>query len=150
MNTILNLISGNVSKMTVYIDSNIFIFAVLGDDARAVKAKDLLRRINSGELDAVTSTLAIDEVVWVVWKETKDRALAIRQGLNIFEFDNLKIIGTDNQIMKNALNFMKQHSSFKMRDAIHLATAQSQGVQTIITDDDDFDAVKDIKRKSLR
>lgn len=37
----------------------------------------------------------------------------------------------------------------KTRDSIHVALALNQNIQTVITDDDDFDVVKEIQRKPL-
>ena len=44
---------------------------------------------------------------------------------------------------------MKQYKALKPRDAIHLATALKAGASTIVSDDADFDNIKEIKRKGL-
>ena|SRR3989338_1963870 len=135
--------------MTVYLDSNVFILAALSDGHKAAKAKELIKKIIMGQLAGATSSLTIDEVVWVIWKETKDRSLAIDEGLRILQFDNLKIIEINGNIMRNSLDFMKSYESLKPRDAIHLSAALSVNVSTIVSDDSDFDDVKEIKRNAL-
>ena len=75
--------------MVTYLDSNVFILAALSDNSKAEKAKEVIKKIIMGQLEAATSSLTFDEVVWVVWKETKDRSLAIEEGLRILQFDNV-------------------------------------------------------------
>ena len=133
----------------IYLDSNVFIFAAISDDVRAKKAKELIKSVIVGNLVASTSSLTIDEVVWKIWKETKDRNLAIEEGLRLLQFNNLKILEIDEQIIKESLHFMRRYSALKPRDAIHLAAALRSGASTIISDDSDFDKVKEIKRKPL-
>ena len=135
--------------MPVYLDSNVFILAALSNERKAEKAKELIKKAILGELITVTSSLTIDEVVWKIWKETRDRNLAIEEGLRILQFDNIRIIKIDGSVMKNSLNFMKRYKALKPRDAIHLAAAISSGSSTIVSDDSDFDNLNEIKRKSL-
>ncbi len=136
-------------KMTFYLDSNVFIFAAISNDSRAEKAKALIKEVILGKLSATTSSLTIDEVVWKIWKETKNRSLAIEEGLRILQFDNLSFVNISDKIMLNSLNLMKDNINLKPRDAIHLAAALSIGAQIIVSDDSDFDGLKEIKRKSL-
>ena len=135
--------------MAVYFDSNVFILAALSNDKKALNAKELIKKVILGELVAATSSLTVDEVVWAIWKETKDRSLAIEEGLRLLQFDNLKIIEINSNIMRNSLNFMKHYKSLKPRDAIHLAASISIRAATIVSDDKDFDNVREIKRKGL-
>ena len=135
--------------MATYLDSNVFILAALSDSPKAIRAKDIIRKVIMRELAAATCSLTIDEVVWAIWKETKDKNLAIDEGLRILQFDNLKIIGVDSNIVKTSLHFMKQYKALKPRDAIHLAAALSVGSSVIISDDSDFDDIKKVKRKAL-
>lgn len=135
--------------MAVYLDSNVFILAALSSNKKAEKAKEFIKNTILGELTAVTSSLTIDEVVWKIWKEAKDRELGIEEGLRILQFDNLRIIEIDGNIMKASLKFMTQYKSLKPRDAIHLAAALRAHASAIVSDDSDFDNIKEIKRKSL-
>ena len=135
--------------MLLYLDSNVFIFAALSSDIKAVKSKELIKKIILGELIGVTSSLSIDEIVWKIWKETKNRTVAIEEGLRVLQLNNLGIIGIDGKIMKASLNFMKMYKSLKPRDAIHIAAAISAGASVIVSDDSDFDNIKEIKRRSL-
>jgi len=135
--------------MVLYLDSNVFIYPLLYNDARAKNAVDILRKIIIGESSGITSSLALDEVVWILLKETKNRDLAIQETFRILSFSNLTISPVDSSLMIDALHFMKKYPSLKPRDAIHVASAVRSHASTIITDDSDFDIVKEIKRMSL-
>ena len=139
----------NTIKMTAYLDSNIFIFAALDSSEKGKKARDILKKTHEEGIVTFTSSLTIDEVVWSILKQTKNRALAIEQGARILELKSIGIVNIDEKIMRGALNLMKIHLSLKPRDAIHLSAALFIGASVMISDDSDFDEVNDIKRKSL-
>src|SRR2546425_8319568 len=50
----------------IYLDSNVFIYAALGGGKEGNWCRDLIRRVTQGEDEAVTSALAVDEVVYQV------------------------------------------------------------------------------------
>jgi len=80
----------------IYLDANIFIIAALTNDNRAENAKKILSEVISGKIEAYTSALTIDEITWILWKQTKDKELAIDQSLRILQFNNLHIIPVEN------------------------------------------------------
>ncbi len=131
-----------------YLDSNVFIFAALDNGNKGEAARGILHNIVKGNL-VITSTLTIDEVIWAMWKETKDRENAIEQGLRILEFPNLKVVSVDSNDVYFALNLMKKHQKLKPRDAIHLAVSIHAGVFRIVSDDSDFDDISEIEREAL-
>ncbi|HLC84222.1 MAG TPA: type II toxin-antitoxin system VapC family toxin [Candidatus Nanoarchaeia archaeon] len=135
--------------MAIYIDANVFIFAAVSDDVRGNRAREIIDQVISGEEEGVTSSLTIDEVTWKVFRETKDRELAINEGLEILEFSNLKVVAVDAQTIKRALHLMKKHNKIAPRDAIHLEVALRSGCGEIVSDDADFDKINEIKRRSL-
>lgn len=135
--------------MVLYFDANVFIFPVISNDDRADKSLELLKKVILGKISAVTAALTLDEVTWTLLKFTKDRNLAIKEGLKILQFDNLQIISVDQQIMYDSFQLMKKYISLKPRDAIHLAVALHLNATEFVSDDSDFDIVKEIKRKPL-
>ena len=135
--------------MKIYLDANVFILAALAHDAQAGKAKEYIKRVILGEFDGFTSSLTVDEVVWSIWKETKNRILAIEEGDKLLQFNNLRILAVDEKIMSLSLRFMHRYGHLKPRDAIHVAAAYDNGVFTIITEDADFERIKEIKRIAI-
>jgi hypothetical protein len=139
-----------LKKELAYIDSNIFVYPVLYSpetDLRVKKAEDILRDIENGELLAFTSTLTWDEVTWTI-RKFLGKSESINQGQKLLNFVNLQFINVDETILTQAQMLMCNYS-LKPRDSIHVASAIDRKLKTFISDDQDFDVVKEIKRKPL-
>ena len=133
-----------------YIDSNVFIYPVLYQtdmQPKAKQAKEILRKIENGELSAFTSTLTWDEVVWVISK-TMGRSDGIAQGQKLLGFPNLEFISVDEGVLTQAQTLIDKYK-LSPRDSIHAASALCRRIKTIISDDVDFDNVKEIERTPL-
>jgi predicted nucleic acid-binding protein len=133
-----------------YIDSNIFIYPILYEEEQEPKvkqAKQILHSIASGELQAFTSTLTWDEVVWIV-RKTMGREESINQGKKLLGFLNLSWIIIDENILSQAQGLIAKYA-LRPRDSIHIASALSRQIKVIISDDEDIDQVKEIKREPL-
>ena len=134
-----------------YVDSNVFLYSALYSpetEPKAKKAKQILLKIESGEINAATSTLTWDEVVWVATK-LLGRPDGISQGQKLLGFPNLEFINVDEGIIAQAQVLMGKYK-LSPRDSIHIASAQSKKTKTIISDDEDFDQIKEIKRTPLK
>ena len=134
--------------MRAYIDSNIFVFAVLDEGVRGSNARELFKEIARGEVEGVTSALTIDEIVWTLLGLKKDRELARTQGLRFLELMNLDVVPVSKEEVSAALHLMKKYP-LRPRDAIHVTVALAQKCQVIVSDDADFDVVEEIKRKKI-
>jgi predicted nucleic acid-binding protein len=137
-------------KELVYIDSNVFLYPVLYSieiDSRVKRAREILKSIANGELSAYTSTLTWDEIVWAV-RKTMGASEAVSQGQKLIGFINLHFIDVDENVLSQAQGLIGKYN-LKPRDAIHIASALSRKLLTIISDDQDFDIIKEIKRTPL-
>jgi predicted nucleic acid-binding protein len=133
-----------------YIDSNVFIYPVIYQteaQQKAKKAKEILHKIENGELSAYTSTLTWDEVVWVV-SRVMGRNDGIAQGRKLLGFPNLKFINADENVLTQAQTLMDKYK-LSPRDSIHVASALVRNIKAVISDDADFDQVQEIKRTPL-
>lgn len=133
-----------------YIDSNIFIYPVVysaENQEKARKAKEILLKIERGELKAYTSTLTWDEVVWVV-SRTMGREDGADQGKKLLGFPNLEFIDVDKRVLSSAQMLLEKYK-IKPRDSIHLASAITKNIRTVISDDNDLDKTKEIERTPL-
>jgi predicted nucleic acid-binding protein len=133
-----------------YIDSNVFIYPVLYQtetQQKAKKAKEILLKIESGEISAYTSTLTWDEVVWVV-SRVIGRNDGIAQGRKLLGFPNLNFINADENVLTHAQTLLDKYK-LSPRDSIHVASALAKNIKAIISDDADFDQVQEIKRTPL-
>lgn len=108
---------------TVYLDSNIVIYAVEGLPEYAIPIKALLVAMDAGEITSVTSDLTLAEVL-VKPKEDQNYALqeAYRRFLN--PTHTLLAVPISRQILEDAAE-IRASSSLKLPDAIHLATASA-------------------------
>ena len=133
--------------MTIYLDANVFLTAILADTINGEKARRFLSNISKNPEAAVTSALTFDEVCWKV-KQIKGFGDSVLAGENFLQLPGLSILDANQQVMANALSLIKIYQ-LNPRDAIHAATAILHGADTIISEDRDFDKIQEIKRISL-
>ena len=134
-----------------YVDSNVFLYSVLYSpdlEPKAKRAKEILQKIENKELSAATSTLTWDEVVWVATK-LLGRSGGIALGQKLLGFPNLEFINVDEGIIAHAQMLLGKYK-ISPRDSIHVASAFSRKATNIISDDEDFDQIKEIKRIPLK
>ena len=129
-----------------YVDANIFIYPIATElsDAKAQASNEILIDIAEGRIDALTSCLTWDEVVWNVRKYL-GRDAALRAGRKFLEFPNLKIVAATSGILNTAQKLIEGYG-LDPRDAIHLATCMEHGIREIISDDADLDVIKSVRR----
>jgi len=133
-----------------YLDSNVFIYPVIYQteaQPKAKKAKEILLNVENGKLPAYTSTLTWDEVVWVVTK-AMGRNEGINQGQKLLGFPNLQFITADENVITRAQKLIDKYK-MSPRDSIHVASALEKRSKSVISDDADFDQVKELKRIPL-
>ncbi len=132
----------------IYLDSNVFLYPVTDPDSKKGKiAKDVLVKVAKGELEAITSSLTWDELVWVT-RRAFDMEFAILEGRRFLEFPNVKIISADGNVLYFAQKLLELYK-VKPRGSIHAATAILKNASEFVSDDKDFDKIKEIKRKPL-
>jgi len=119
----------------------------LESEPKAQKAKNILSSVEAGELEAYTSTLTWDEVVWVVSK-TMGRSEAVNVGKKLLGFPNLKFIDVDALVVCSAQRLIEKNK-INPRDAIHVACALEKKITDIISDDSELDVIKEIHRIPL-
>ncbi len=133
--------------MDVFVDANVFIFALIDNGAEGKRAADLLDDIVKNKLNAVTSVLVIDEVMWALIRN-KRRDILENAVKNIYDLPNLSIKEVAPQNALLAVHFINKYG-LKPRDAMHCAFMQLNNISTIVTNDKDFDKVKEVKRVHL-
>ena len=129
------------NMMKEYIDSNIFIQAIIRNDPDCIR---VLEKIINKDFISITSILSWDELTYIINKFI-DREIAVSEGEKYLQFPNLNFIDAKKEIIVKAQNLLKKYN-IKPRDAIHAATALHSGVTEIISEDSDFDKIIEIKR----
>ncbi|MBI4141843.1 type II toxin-antitoxin system VapC family toxin [Candidatus Woesearchaeota archaeon] len=126
----------------IYLDTNVFVFAV----TQGGKTKDLLRDIALEKIDACTSVLTWDETVWTFKRIFGNYDAAKIEGKKMLRLPNIVVLSISIDIVEQAQQLIEAYPKLKPRDALHLATAINFRAETIISDDTDFDGIKEIKR----
>jgi len=129
-----------------YLDSNVFIYPLIYEDKKSKLFKKVFLELVNKRFKGITSVLTWDEVVHVIQRK-KGIEESIIRGDRFLRLSNLTLIDTNKNIILLAQKIIAKYN-LKPRDAIHAATALSQGCTEIISDDSDFDKVKEIKRIS--
>src|SRR5579871_3685020 len=134
----------------VYLDSSVFVYAVTHDPTKNKKAKEavnLLTAVEEGRTRGVTSILTWDELSWVV-RKLEGREAALRAGAALLRIQNLVLYPTTLTVVLKAQELAERYS-LAPRDAIHVSTGLITGEREIVTEDADFDDVREISRHPL-
>jgi predicted nucleic acid-binding protein len=127
------------------LDSNVFIYAALGNSELGENSVKLLSK--SGSRQFYTSFLTLDEVVFVV-RKNRDLASAVEIGKAMLEMDGLNFVDVNYRVAQNALQATEKYGLLP-RDAIHFASMQEYSLKEIVSEDADFDKLPGIKRLSV-
>ncbi|MGE9809920.1 type II toxin-antitoxin system VapC family toxin [Ferroplasma acidiphilum] len=128
----------------IYIDSNVFIFAALNNEELGNGAKLILEKVENRSIEASTSSLTFDEVVWIV-KKNRSFEDAVSIGEAFLVMEGLHLVDVNQDLLALAISIMKKYKT-DPRDSIHAATAITQKADVIISEDMDFDKIMGIKR----
>ncbi len=130
-----------------YLDTNVFIYDVGNDDQKSKICIEIRKKVLKKEIKGETSLLTWDEFIHGVRKQYGG-SVAIEEGKKFLKFPNLLFLEVDKNIISKAQELMEQYN-LRPRDAIHAASALINGINEIISDDSDFDKVKELKRIKL-
>ena len=124
---------------TVYLDTNIFIYAVEDFGGIGNKLRALFARFDRGELHAVTSELTLAEVLV---KPIRDGNAVARDTYTriLQSTPSLTVAPVDRAVLLEAAR-IRSSSAMKLPDAIHAATALLAGCTTLLTNDAGFESV---------
>ncbi len=129
-----------------YLDANFFILYNFDQTSKGERARKVQADIIAGE-EAITSSLALDEVMWVLIKNRK--AEFLRETIeDIYALPSLDVREVGGSIPLDALDFIEKYR-LRPRDAFHVAVMKDLGLSKIISDDSDFDRVEWIRRVEL-
>ena len=131
-----------------YLDSSVFIPANLKPDQTGERAREIINSVKEGAMQGYTSTLTFDEVVFTLRKFGGFEKSVITGDI-FLNIPHLKFIEVTYEIITLAQDLIKKYR-LKPRDAIHAACAINKGIKIIISDDADFDAIKELERKSIK
>lgn len=120
---------------SVYLDSNIFIYAVeqpIHIEKYSLFIRELFAYIDEGKITAITSELTLSEVLAGAYSKFPE-LISIYEEL-IKNSDFLQVHVVDREILKHSAK-LRSVSKIALADAIHVATAIENQATAIITND---------------
>jgi predicted nucleic acid-binding protein len=115
------------SRIRIYLDTNIFVYAMERPKGMDPLIADLLVDIlelkgHGGPPPLATSALFLAEVLVVPYRENRGQLVADYEGL-LTGTSDIDIVPITASILRSAARLRSKTSSIKLPDAIHLATA---------------------------
>ncbi len=130
----------------MYIDSNIFIHSTVNKNKMGENCRKVIEKIENESLNAASSYLVLDEVLWILQNEIgKEDAL---ESTKMFLSLPIKWVDVKRDIMYQSLQIYDS-SNLDPRDAIHLASMKKEKLTVLLSEDDDFDGIEGIERRSV-
>lgn len=130
----------------MYIDSNIFIFAAMDRTDLGEGCRKVLQMIQDREITCASSYLTVDEVIWVLKKKLgKENAVRISKATLSLP---VKWLDVDRSIISSMIDNYRENT-LDPRDCLHLSSMKANGIDTILTEDSDFDNIKGIRRLNI-
>ena len=127
----------------IYLDTNIWIYALEGFPAFAHELTALFQSIDQGHLTAVTSELSLAEVlVKPIQNGNASQQDTYKQAIS--NAPNLQVIPVDRAILIEAAQ-VRATTSLKVTDALHAATALTAQCSTFLTYDQRFQVLSGLE-----
>jgi len=130
----------------IYLDTNILIYPIVSTNEKREECILILNKIINKEISACTSCLTWDEFFYSI-KKALGREYAIIEGKKLLQIPNLEVLEVNKMTISKAQEIAEAYK-LDPRDAIHAASAILNDCKEIISDDPDFDKVKELKRIS--
>jgi predicted nucleic acid-binding protein len=124
---------GRLGGKSVYLDTNVIVYAVEGFDEHQAFLEALFRMLDAGEATATTSELTLAEVLVKPFKAGRHDIIELYEDL-LQSAASVSVLPVDRQILINAARF-RIDLRIKLPDAIHVATAVAGGCDIFLTND---------------
>jgi predicted nucleic acid-binding protein len=132
----------------VYLDANIFIYAIEEVEPWADVTRRLLAAIDAGECMAVTSELSLAECLVKPFELGRADLMEIYLSL-LQNRRSLTVVPLSREILIEAAR-LRAIARIKLPDALHAATARQQGCTVFLTNDGRLTTVPGVARARLR
>lgn len=157
----LDLPAGSLS----FIDTNVLVYHFVDNSPYGAVCREFLGRVVAGELFAVSTSAVMADAVHKVMAEEARFQLTLESGVVRFlqhhpaeiarlsafvaaarqlEQLPIRLLTVDTSLIRLAAELARAHGLL-MNDAIIVSVMQDQGIENLVTNDDDFDPVPGIK-----
>ncbi|MCD6461532.1 MAG: type II toxin-antitoxin system VapC family toxin [Thermoplasmata archaeon] len=129
--------------MSLYVDSNIFVFAAADNGVLGERCRGIVELINGQKISCASSFLVLDEVLWVLKRLVgKENAIRITRAMASLP---IRWIDVDEQVMIRMMEIYEE-TGLDPRDSLHVSSMREVGLSVILSEDRDFDGVEGIER----
>ena len=130
--------------MRTFLDTNVFLYAAGGAHRQRDACAKVLRKVADGSLDATVDSEVIQEILYVLSRRGRreDAVTLARYVASLFP-DLLPVTRADTL---GACDLIRRYPRLSVRDAIHAATMLRNGLRQLISVDEDFDQIPEIRR----
>jgi predicted nucleic acid-binding protein len=130
--------------VTVFIDTAVIMYAGGGQHPLRDPCGRIIEQVGDGQLDAVTSTEVVQEIVhrFMAIKQPEVAAAMARRTLETFA----PVIPMTHALLRRVPELVRRYPSLSARDVIHVATCIHEGIDEIVSPDRGFDLVREIRR----
>ncbi len=128
--------------MRVFVDSNIFIYAVQAHPDFGEACKKIIEDIESGKIEAATTVLNIAEVAEVI-----DRNVSRKAALNVTELLLSLPMNIEDVVKEHEVHALSIFAASRANyfDTIFIAVMKEKFIDTIITNDSHFEKTGGIR-----
>ncbi|MBI4452998.1 type II toxin-antitoxin system VapC family toxin [Candidatus Woesearchaeota archaeon] len=138
-----------MEKITeAYLDTSVFVVSALDTGVNGEKSRNIIDAIQKNSFEGYTSALTFDELAFAV-RKLRSFENSIIAGDDFLNMGHLNFIEIAYETVKLAQDLIKKYR-LRPRDAIHAACAMHKDIKIIVSDDADFDSVKELERKSIK
>ena len=126
----------------IYLDTNVFVYALEGYDQFRLPLTELFATIDQGLLQAVTSELTLAEALVKPLLDRNPEREAVYHRI-LRSSSHLLVMPVTRDILVTAAH-LRAEQGLKLPDAIHAATAQLSGCQQFLTNDSRFKTLPEL------
>lgn len=128
----------------LFLDANVFLYAVGGESSHRAPCRDLIEAVGGGQVAGVTNTEVLQEILYVRARRgtTNDAIDAVRAAATLV----VEVLPVTKEDILVACDLFARHPKLGTRDALHAAVMRNASIQLIASVDTDFDVLKDLRR----
>lgn len=129
--------------MRVYLDTNVLIYAFGAESPHRDPCREILHAVAERRLAGETSAYTVQEFVRQR-RRRGDQQAATRARSAIDVCTDLHPV--DGVVIRRALETVERYPKLDIADAVHVATASTHGITTVVSADRGLDGVSEIER----
>ncbi|MGH3998775.1 MAG: type II toxin-antitoxin system VapC family toxin [Pseudonocardiaceae bacterium] len=127
----------------MFIDTSVVMYAAGAEHPQRASCQLVLRRVADGDIDAVTSTEVVQEILYRFARGRRDTGQRMARGvLDLFG----DLIPVDRESIAGAVSFYATYPQLSAREVLHVATCVANGITEIVSVGTGFDAVAELRR----